>query len=147
MAIQIQTPMTPEQLINNYQFKVVKRILLMEFPWMKDVSFYDDELNQYNLIFLNFIIDPIELGEEHGWEFNRWTKHVIENNMKYRARYLALIYDISLEEGKVLSDKIERLLDEINNSSYIPTDLRLPAGRRFSLGHYIINPDSSEEYV
>lgn len=147
MAIDIKTPMTPEQVINNYQFKISKRTLMREFPWMKDVSFYDDELNQYNLIFLNFIIDPIELGEEYGWEFNRWTKYIVEKNMKYSARYLSLIYDIPLNEGQVVSDKIERLLDEINNSSYIPTDLRLPAGRRFSLGHYIINPDSSEEYV
>ena len=67
MAVVIESPMTPEQLENNYEFKVVRRALMREYPWIKDVTFKPSELEKYNLIFLDLIVDPIKMGEAYGY--------------------------------------------------------------------------------
>ena len=33
-----------------------------------------DELDKYNLIFLNIEIDPVMLGEERGWNLTPWVR-------------------------------------------------------------------------
>ena len=47
-------PLTYEELLDNYEFKVGRRILIREYPWIKDVILKDPEdVNKYNLIFVD----------------------------------------------------------------------------------------------
>jgi hypothetical protein len=32
-------PMTYEELIDNYEYKIAKKMLLREYPWIKDVAY------------------------------------------------------------------------------------------------------------
>lgn len=138
----IESHMSGEDLMNNYEFKVVKRALMKEYPWVKDVTFNDDELDQYNLIFLNLIVDPISMGESYDYTMNPWVKSAIDRDETYKGTYPSLLFDVSYEEGKdEVTEPINDMFVQIHNSPALPQDLRLPEGRSFTVGSYIVNPN------
>jgi hypothetical protein len=138
----IETHMTQEDLENNYEYKVVKRALMREFPWIKDVTFDPEELDQYNLIFLRLIVDPIEMGEQYGWEMNRWSKGAWERGQKYSANYPSLLFNVTHEVGKDnVTNPLIKMLEQIHDSPALPEDMKLPKGRQFTVGSFIVNPD------
>jgi len=145
MAVVIESPMTPEQLENNYEYKVMKRALMKEYPWIKGVTFNPDELEKYNLIFLDLIVDPIQMGEYYGYEFNPWIVGRLNRGEYYSGNFPSLIFDIKYEQAKSeVSNPIDNTLTQIHNSPALPQDLRLPKGRSFQVGAYIFNPDGPE---
>jgi hypothetical protein len=138
----IESHMTPEELQNNYEYKVVRRALMKEYPWIKDVTFTPEELDQYNLIFLNLIVDPAKMGEQYGWEMNTWVKRAYEEGQMYRGNYPSLLFKITYEVGRdEINDPITRMFEEIHSSPALPEDMRLPRGRVFQVGSFIVNPD------
>jgi len=144
MAV-IETQMTPEELKNNYEYKVVRRALMREYPWIKDVTFDPEDLDQYNLIFLNLIVDPIKMGESYGYKLNSWIMPRVKSGEKYSGNYPSLIFDVPWEEAKdSVTEPINQMFEEIHNSPALPADLRLPKGRVFRVGMYTINPDGPE---
>ena len=46
----VNNPMTYDELLNNYEFKIAKKMLMREYPWIKDVKIKEDEINKWNLI-------------------------------------------------------------------------------------------------
>lgn len=141
----IESHMTPEQLENNYEYKVVKRALMREYPWIKDVTFTPNELDQYNLIFLNLIVDPIQMRDTYGYEFNPWLVGRIERGENYRGNYPSLLFDVSYEQGKEdIIDPLNDMIAQIHNSPAIPQDMRLPNGRTFQATTFVVNPDGPE---
>ena len=142
---EITTPMSGDELRNNYEYKVVRRALMKQYPWIKEVTFDEDDLNKYNLIFLNIIVDPIEMGESFGYELNSWIKSRVQRGEKYYGTFPSLIFTVPFEQGKdEVNIPIENMIREIHNSPALPEDLRLPKGRQFQVGSYIINPDGPD---
>jgi hypothetical protein len=142
---EITTPMSGDELRNNYEYKVVRRALIKQYPWIKDVTFDEEDLNKYNLIFLNLIVDPAEMGESYGYELNSWIQGRLDRGEKYYCTYPSLIFNIPFEQGKdEVTMPIDDMIREIHNSPALPEDLRLPRGRQFQVGSYIINPDGPE---
>jgi hypothetical protein len=145
MAVVIESPMTPEQLENNYEYKVAKRALMREYPWIKDVTFKPSELEKYNLIFLDLIVDPIKMGEYYGYEFNPWIMGKLNRGEYYTGNFPSLIYDIPFERANSeVSKPIDNTLRQIHNSPALPEDMRLPKSRSLQVGAYIFNPDGPE---
>ena len=141
----VRNQMTPEELRNNYEYKVVRRGLMKEFPYILDVGFIDNEINTYSIIFLEIVIDPVKMGESYGWEINPWIKGIIGRNQRYRATYPSLIFNISYTIGRdEVNEPIMDLIEGIHKSPALPNDLRLPQGRTFNVGAFIINPDGGE---
>ena len=144
MAV-VESPMTPEQLENNYEYKVVKRALMKEYPWIKGVTFKPPELEKYNLIFLDLIVDPIQMGEYYGYNFNPWIKGRLDRGEYYSANFPSLIFDVPFERANLeVSKPIDNTFTQIHNSPALPQDLRLPSGRSFKVGSYMFNPDGPE---
>ena len=139
----IESHMTPEELQNNYEYKVVKRALIREYPWIKDVTFKPEELDQYNLIFLNLIIDPVEMGEAYEWEMTPWVKSASEKGERYWGNYPSLFFKgVTYEDGKDnVTNPMDNMMRQIHDSPALPQDLRLPSGRQFQVGSFIMNPD------
>lgn len=142
----IESHMTPEDLENNYEYKVVRRALMKEYPWVKDVTFNPDELDQYNLIFLNLIIDPAEMGESYGWEMTPWVNSAVEKGERYKGNYPSLFFKgVTYEQGKEqVTVPMDIMLRQIHDSPALPQDLRLPSGRMFQVGTFIVNPDGPD---
>jgi hypothetical protein len=141
----VRNPMTPEELRNNYEYKVVRRGLMKEFPWITDVFFNEDEINDYNLIFLEIVVDLKKMEEYFGWGIAPYLKDRIERGEKYRAIFPSLILNVSYEEGKSkVTDLIEDMMDAIHKSPALPDELKLPDGRMFRVSAYVVNPDGPE---
>jgi len=138
----IESHITPEELENNYEYKVVKRALMKEFPYIKGVELNPEELDRYNLIFLNLIVDPIQMKETYGYEFNPWLIRRLEAGERYTANYPSLLYNVTYEDSKEdIMNPINKMMEQIHNSAALPHDMTLPKGRRFSVGSFIVNPN------
>ena len=144
MAV-IESHMTGDELRDNYEFKVVRRALIKEYPWIKDVDFKEEDLNNYNLIFLDLVVDPVEMAETYGYELTPWVITSLKNGYRYAGNYPSLLFDISYEDGKdEIINPLNRMIDTIHNSPALPNELRLPSGRTFQVSSFTVNPDGTE---
>jgi hypothetical protein len=134
---------TEEELYNNYEFKIIKRALIREFPWVKDVYTKPEDLMNYNSIFLSVVIDPIELGEQMDWTPNPWVIKSHEQDLEYHSPYISLFF-INLHESETddLNEKLKDLIDNVRNSPALPRELKLKGGssRLITIAEYIMNP-------
>jgi hypothetical protein len=137
-------PMTYEQLMDNYEFKIAKKMLKREYPWIKDVVIKDnDEINKYNLIFLDVIIDPYELGRQEDWTVTSYLSRTINDVGEYWSPYLSSFFkDVLWEDARPLQDDINKALTSIHTSPALPIDLRLPGTRKFQIGSWYAYPTS-----
>ena len=139
----VDNPISYEELLDNYEYKVVKKMLLREYSWVKDVHVVKDEVNKWNLIFLNITIDPYELGREHGWQVARWVLNGIENNKEYWSPYLSTFFwNTKYEDTKPLQEQMNEAMASVHTSPALPHDLRLPGRRKLQTGAFYAYPDT-----
>ena len=132
--------MTLDQLYDNYQYKVIKTALMREDPWIKDVWVNEDDLNKYNLIFLNIEIDPVMLGEERGWTMAPWIEKAHKNGKNYNSMYFSLFYDnVDRDNTRDLQNELSVLANSVGKSPAFPKDLLLPGNRTFTIGDIQVN--------
>lgn len=149
MAVSPQNYVTREEVENSYEFKLIKRIIKKEFPFIREVLLPpDDQLNKYSLIFLDMVIDPFMLQREKGWEINRFVKSyygVLSNFNKgpyrYVSNFLSTIYDIDRPTAQTVVQPIERTMEAVASSPAIPKDLKLGKDRKFVTGTWLIPHD------
>lgn len=134
------TKYTEEELYNNYEFKVVKRAIIREFPWIKNVFVDPGELSSYNLIFLNFDCDPAMLAEQEGYTLTRTTKEAIEENLSYLAIFLSMFFSsLSYDTTYEITKSIQEIINQISNSPALPKELKIKGGRNFTIGNFFLN--------
>jgi hypothetical protein len=137
--------MTYEELIDNYEFKVSKKMLMREYPWIKDVQYKNpNDINKYNLIFIDLVVDPYELAEEYGWDVVWYINRRVRDGDFPNYAYLSILFDgpKSTEGAKDLQNQIEKDLHSIHRSAAIPQELKLPDGRRLTIGGVYVDPNT-----
>ena len=129
-------PITYEEFLDNYEFKVAKRILLREYPWIKDVRYLNpDDINKWNLIFVDIFINPYELSEQEGWTVANYVTLSIERGEEFWSTYLTTFFTKSIgEEGREMVIEMEKTLEDIHKSSAIPQEMKLPGHRKLNIG-------------
>jgi hypothetical protein len=145
MPVAPNNEVTQKEVEDSYEFKLMKKILKREYPWIVDILVPDDEeINKYALIFLLIVIDPFLLQQMTGWPFNYYMKVYLDGYMKaegpysYRTSYLTTIYDVSRDESNPIQDDIENTMRAIAKSPAIPQDLKLNKDRTFVVGEYVL---------
>jgi len=142
---EIQSHISGDELRNNYEFKVVRRAMMKEYPWIIDVTFDEEDLQRYNLIFLDLIVDPAKMGEAYGYELNSWVQSRVNRGENYHGTLPSLIFNVPYERGKdEVTVPIDNMIKDIHDSPALPDDMRLPRGRSFQVGSYVINPDGPD---
>jgi len=140
MAISSDMHVTLEELYNNYEFKVVKKALMREYPWIKDVFTNPEQLNNYGLIFLDMDINPVELGEQEGWTMTPWVEKAFYDGKEYKGMYLSLFFDkVNYEDVIVIQRELDDIMKSVGQSPAFPRDLRMKNGRQFAVGDFYIN--------
>ena len=130
-----ENPITYDEFLDNYEFKVGKRILTREYPWIKDVFYRNpDDINKYNLIFLDVTFDPFELGEQEGWRMASYVVRTIERGEDFWSPYLSTFYSSHPDDARALVQEIDKSLEDIHKSPAIPQDLKLPGHRKLNIG-------------
>jgi hypothetical protein len=118
--------MTAEETKQSYMFKIVRRALMKEYPWINDVQLDDNEFDSYkysNFIYLT--INPIILGEEQGWDLAPWTIRNIKNNKPEHSPVLGLYFKGG-HDYKSTVDELNDFTTDICRSPAIPDELKLP---------------------
>jgi hypothetical protein len=134
-------PMTYEELIDNYEFKVGRRILIREYPWIKDVILKDPEdVNKYNLIFVDVIINPFELSQEKGWRLASFVVRSIERGDYFWSPYLTTYFTGIGDEAREMVQGMEQTLENLHKSPAIPQEMRLPGHRKLNIGTWYTEP-------
>ena len=142
---------TQKEVEDSYEFKLIKRILKQEFPWIIDVKVpSDEEIDKYALIFVDLIIDPFILQRKEGWPFNSYMRSYFNpqfafmmgnKDYTYQSSYLSTIYNIARDESGPIEREIESTLRSVQKSPAIPSDLKLGKDRSFAIGSYTIPKD------
>lgn len=146
MAVKKESEYTPDELRNNYEFKIVKRALMREFPWIKDVIINEPEINRFSIIFIELAIDHELFSQTYDSELTSWVKTAIKQDKKYRGMYPRTILATNEITQSEISDSVEDIIDAIHNSPALPQELRLKDGRKLLIGAYIVNHEKEEEW-
>lgn len=136
MAVKTQDFITKDELYNNYEYKITKKVILNEFPWIKDITFDGENINEYNLIFVTLHMNPFELSDITGWPVYKWALKEIERGDTFNTSYLSIMMGITYEQAKPINDEIDETFKSVHKSQAIPPELRLPHDRRLSAGDF-----------
>ena len=139
-------PMTYQEVIDNYEYKVAKKMLMREYPWIKGVFMNpsDEEVNKYNLIFVDIIIDPYEMCKQYGWTMPWWVTSKLDRGEDFWSPYLSTyLEDPSSDKARELLNDINDDLRKIHNSPALPVDMRLPGTRKIQIGSFHTAPNLS----
>ena len=129
--------MTQEEIENNYTYKIVRKVLMREYPWIKDVQLDVPRLVNFTyVIFLDIFIDPYELGKEQGWDVARWIDTSVNLGEPYESMSLSLFFVGTTDEMRELKNDVNKTIEDVQQSPAIPQDMRLPDGR-FMVGSFI----------
>ena len=135
--------MTQQEIENNYTYKVVRKVLMREYPWIKDVRLDIPRLENFTyVIFLDLFIDPYVLGKEHGWDVARWIESSIKRNEPYESMSLSLFFNGSTDEMRELKNEVSKTIEDVQQSPAIPQDMRLPTSQaRLMIGSFFTADD------
>ena len=137
----VENPITPEQLENNIEYKVTKKLLKQKFPWIVDVRFDPETLNDYNLIFLDLVVDTKSLMEFLGndVQLESFTKSYFKKLSEFTCAFLNVAFkNFSYEDGKELTDDIEDVMSKVKQTPAMPYEMKLPPRRKFAISQYVL---------
>lgn len=115
-----------EKILNTYQWKVTKRILKKEFPWIIDIDFVDEHLYE-NVLFVIAIINPYIFSETTNYKMY----DIFASRLKYGEEigtisFLSTIFNIPTQKSNEYNEKIQNTLLYVENTVAIPEELKLP---------------------
>lgn len=127
---------TPENIYDVYVFKLIKRALKKEYPWIKDVFVRQQDLDKYSTIFLNFDFDPKEFAQAYDIEINSFIDELIQEGKYLDLSFPNLIGDMVYEEWRDIRDDIRRLIETVSKNPTIPDEFKLRRGIDIGSWHF-----------
>ena len=134
--------MTLEELYDNYEFKVTKRALMREFPFIKNVYMKDPaNINRYeSIIFLDVDINPYEFSQQYGLKLDKIADKYLRRGEPYWGPYLSMFVSGDIEDTWPIKTAIGELVNGIHNSLAIPQELKL--GKELDVTAYHADPNT-----
>ena len=140
--------MTVEELYNNYEFIVGKRLLKQKFPFISDVRAKQSDLDKYSIIFVDLYIDLDKFFETFD-ELSpaSWLSNYLTSDRPYDATYLSMLVK---EKDNTLYDiesEINNILRKLHKSPAIPNNMKLPHDRFMQKGGVFAIPEHNQSYI
>jgi hypothetical protein len=133
------TDYTPEELYNNYTFKLIRRALMKEFPYIKNVFVNPFDLEKYNTIFLNFEFDPAIWEEMYDDPMVKWLKKAMDAGKYVDLSYPMTATDMTYDEYQPIKKSIEKVMSQVANSEAVPQELKIKGNRPVAIGTWHVN--------
>ena len=135
--------MTAQELNDNYEYKITKRALIKEFPFVKDVSVKEEAINKWSRsIYIDLIIDPFAFAQQYG--FRVWGPIIndLKRGESYRSPYISIFIGNSdrVELASPINKAMDELMYGIHKSPAIPHELKL--NKKLHLGSFTATPSS-----
>lgn len=128
-----------EQLYDNYTFKLLRRALMREFPYIKNVFVNFFDLGRYNTIFLNFDFDPAIWGEMYNDPMVKWLKDVTDEGGYIDLSYPTTATNMEYDEYQPIKKSIEKVMSDVFNSEAVPKELKIQGQRPVAIGTWHVN--------
>jgi hypothetical protein len=128
-----------EELYNNYTFKLIRRALMREFPYIKNVFVNQSDLGKYSTIFLNFDFDPAIWGEMYDDPMVKWLRDVTDKGGYVDLSYPTTATDMGYEEYQPIKKSIEKVMSDVFNSEAVPQELKIQGQRPVAIGTWHVN--------
>jgi hypothetical protein len=129
--------MTIEEIENSYVFKVVRRALMNELPYIKDVRVSRESFNDtYTLIFMELDFDPFVFSKLH----NIPLSNMYLRSLNYRDEDSTSVPQIFFKKDyrdevvEIMRD-IEKLVKDIESSPAIPKEYKI-LNKKLTPFHY-----------
>lgn len=135
--------MTREEFENNYQFKVTKKCLMREFPFILDVSATYESINQYvYTLLIDIVINPYILSNMFGVPIWDSVTNKLKRGEDYVTPYFGVLIDSSdySEQGAKITNLIHTFMDSIGNTPALPSDFKL--NKKLRIGSITAKPSS-----
>ena len=135
---------TPEELYDNYEYKVTVKALKREFPFIKDVRIDEEKINKYGLIFIVLYIDPYQMAKIYNLTP---SPYIISSIMKGEEYFIGPVITPSVyfkeerPQVRPITDAVDTLIDEVHDSKAIPTTMKMPQGRKLAVEGYMVVPE------
>ena len=130
---------TREEIENNYEFKVMRRLLKKEFPFITDMSLTHNWDDYKSLLFVDISLSPKTLMEYLNIPITpSSTKYLRFSSTS--VPYLTMLFPSQYNKGDVITDlgkNIQAIITRVHQSSSIPDEMRLP--RDVSVSSYDIS--------
>jgi hypothetical protein len=133
---------TTEELYDNYTFKLIRRALMRDFPYIKNVFVNPFDLGKYNTIFLNFEFDPTIWGEMYDDPMKSWLKDFVDKGGYVDLSYPMTATDMTYEEYQPIKKSIEKVMSQVIQSDAVPPELKIQGHRPVAIGTWHINRKS-----
>jgi hypothetical protein len=132
--------MTADEIRDNYEFKVVRKALMREFPFVKDVLVDDENLSKYKYILpVNLFIDTFVISLQYNVGIKPLYLKMIKNDDSFITASLDMMFTDrdKVKEIDMLMDKLSR---EVHNSPALPNEYKLP--RPITMSLYRVDQNS-----
>jgi hypothetical protein len=130
--------LSPEELYDVYTFKLIKRVLKQRFPWIKDVFVRREDLDRFNLIFLNFDIDLYEFAKKYNHEVKDMFKISIKDQY-LDISHPHLLTDMTYEEWSSIRQKMKGAIRDVIDNPSVPREYKIPGDRGVDIGTFTMN--------
>jgi len=130
---------TTEELYDNYTFKLIKRALMRDFPYIKNVFVNPFDLGRFNTIFLNFELDPKIWEEMYDDPMKSWLKDFVDKGGYVDLSYPMTATDMKYEEYQPIKKSIEKVMSQVIQSDAVPPELKIQGHRPVAIGTWHIN--------
>jgi hypothetical protein len=139
--------LTEEELNSNYEYKVIRKLLMSSFKWITNIIIDPSEINNFSVIFAKFIIDPELIKQEYGWDYGwiiysatRRGPEVVDEFVSGKEfPNLTSIMDISSTENNGIMREIQKITNSVKKNPTIPSELKLPNSRGISVDLFLID--------
>jgi hypothetical protein len=132
--------MIGDEVRNSYEFKVVRKALMREFPFVKDVLVDDENLSKYKYILpVNLVIDPFVIAQQYNVGIKPSYLRMIKNDDKFVSAILDIMFD-DRDKVKDIDMQMDKLSREVHNSRALPNEYKLP--RPITMSLYLVDQNS-----
>jgi hypothetical protein len=119
---------TREEIEDSYEFKVVKRLLKKEFPFITDIKLTDNWADYRSLLFVDLSMSPtllLQLLDIPDTPDARKYLNVFTSYSPYLNTLFPSKYD---RDGRIsdLGKKVQATVTKVQQSPSIPYDMKLP---------------------
>lgn len=143
---------TYEELMNNYEFKTIRKLMIKKFPWITDITILDPtEINDYSVIFVNAVVDPSKLKEsydmDYGWLIKNLagkSSEVIDKYLKDRE-FLTVGSFMDFDDDEDVFSDMRKVYRTVKSNSTIPSELKLNPRRSVEIESFTIDNNFIEK--
>ena len=134
---------TEEEVRKSLPFRIAKKELQKQYPWVMDIRFDTEDINKYSIIFLDIVMNGDQFQEEEDLKISPLVKLILNRNKEFMNPFLKIMVD---GDDKDVASGIQHNMDDtvraISKSEAIPKELALPRNRIFSISSFIIPQDT-----